>query len=88
MTLLEWNENANKVMVACKKVFMHHFVQNFSIDPFLEMEPDLLASILDFIHKDSAENIGEQQNVAQAADRACLPILYKLVQSNVNGILS
>ena len=55
---LSWNTNDNKTIVARKKVFMKHFLCNFTMEPFKEMEPELLVGVLHFMDKASDENYG------------------------------
>ena len=55
---LTWNRNEDKTMVARQKVFMKHFIQNFRIEPFNDMEPDILVRVLHFMLRASAENGG------------------------------
>lgn len=55
---LGWNKNANKKVVARRKVFQHHFLHNFKMEPFEGMAPELLVRTLNFIDKASLENGG------------------------------
>ena len=73
---LDWNMNENKKMVARKKVFMKHFIQNFSFTPFEEMKPELLVRVLVFMDRASVENGGVTN------DRARNLIILHLLTNN------
>ena len=62
---LIWNSNENKKIVARKKVFMKHFVNNFTMEPFEGMEPELLVCVLHFMDKASEENGGVTNTTAR-----------------------
>ena len=73
---LSWNANDNKTIVARKKLFMNHFVTNFTMEPFEGMEPELLIRVLSFMEKASGENGGVTNSVARNL------ILSELVTKN------
>ena len=75
---LGWNRNRNKnrKMVARQKVFMKHFIENFKMEPFEGIHPDLLDRVLDFMNRASVENGGVTNANARHS------ILYGLIKNN------
>ena len=71
---LNLNVNPNKKFVACEKVLMNHFMENFRMEEFEKMLPELLVRSMKFIEIWGLENDRARYAVAHRS------ILFQLVK--------
>jgi hypothetical protein len=80
---LNLNVNPNKKFVACEKVLMNHFMENFRMEEFEKMLPELLVRSMNFIEIWVLENDRASYAVAhQSILFAYHSILFHVIKSN------